>query len=132
VTDTTTTPSAAALADTIDTHLRAYCEPDATDRAALVAEAWAADGVLVDPPFDGAGHEGIAAMADAVLAHYPAHTFERTTDVDAHHTFARYGWALVAPDGTPAVTGTDVVELAEDGRIARVVGFFGDLVPAAG
>ncbi|UDY36160.1 hypothetical protein [Dermatobacter hominis] len=133
-TDPTTDPAAETAADptrAIDTHLRAYCEPDATVRAELVAAAWEADGVLVDPPFDGAGHDGIAAMADAVLAHYPAHTFERTTEVDAHHAFARYGWALVAPDGTPAVTGTDVVEFGEGGRIARVVGFFGDPVPAA-
>ena len=137
MTDTTTPPTptpdgptAETVADTIDAHLRAYCEPDPAVRGTLVARAWAETGVLVDPPFDGAGHDGIAAMADAVLAHYPAHTFERTTEVDAHHTFARYGWSLVAPDGTAAVTGTDVVELADDGRIARVIGFFGDLVPA--
>lgn len=127
---TDTTPTAETLVDTVDTHLRAYCEPDPAVRGTLVARAWTETGVLVDPPFDGAGHDGIAAMADAVLAHYPAHTFERTTDVDTHHTFARYGWSLVAPDGTAAVTGTDVVELADDGRIARVIGFFGDLVPA--
>ena len=136
MTDTTTTdptadPTATDPTRVIDAHLRAYCEPDATARAALVAEAWDAGGVLVDPPFDGAGHDGIAAMADAVLAHYPAHRFERTTEVDAHHAFARYGWALVAPDGTTAVTGTDVVELADDGRIARVVGLLGGPLPGA-
>lgn len=115
------------LVDVVDRHLQAYCEPDAARRAALIAQSWTTDGQLVDPPFDGAGHDGIAAMAEVVLTHYPAHTFRRTTVVDAHHTFARYGWALEAPDGTVAVTGTDVVELAADGRLQRVVGFFGDL-----
>jgi hypothetical protein len=126
----TTTDTTDAITATVDLHLQAYCEPDAGARADMVARVWDDRGVLVDPPFDGSGHDEIAAMAGAVLAHYPAHRFERTTQVDAHHAFARYGWALVAPDGTAAVTGTDVVELGDDGRIARIVGFFGDPVPA--
>ena len=110
----------------VDTYLAGYCEPDAARRALLVAEAWSTNGELFDPPFEAAGHGGIAALTDVVLAHFPAHTFRRTTGVDAHHTFARYGWELVAADGTVAVAGTDVVEFAADGRLARVVGFFGE------
>lgn len=117
------------LTHVIDTHLDAYAEPDAERRQALVAEVWRTDGRLIDPPFDGTGHDEIAAMTDAVLAHYPGHTFTRTTAIDEHHGVARYGWALVGPDGEPAVTGTDVVDLDDDGRIARVLGFFGDLSP---
>ena len=82
---------------------------------------------MIDPPFDGTGPAAIADMVDAVLQHYPGHRFERTTAVDAHHEFARYGWALVAADGTPAVQGYDIVQLDGDGKLARIVGFFGDL-----
>jgi len=117
------------LESTVDAHLAGYCEPDAARRLALLSEAWSPDGRLFDPPFDGTGPDGIAALVDAVLEHYPAHTFRRTSAVDAHHTFARYGWELVAPDGTVAVAGTDVVTVADDGRIDTVVGFFGDLPP---
>ena len=131
MTDTTTTETT-DLATLVDTHLAAYCDPDAARRAEAVAAVWAEDGQLLDPPFDGTGREEIAAMTDVVLTHYAGHRFERTTQVDQHHGVARYGWALVAPDGTPAVTGTDVVELAADGRIARIVGFFGDLPPVEG
>jgi hypothetical protein len=123
-TDTTT-----ARTTTIDTHLAAYCEPDAERRAAMVASVWAPDGALVDPPFDGVGHDGIAAMTDVVLTHYPNHTFRRVTDVDTHHTVARYGWELVDADGAVAVGGTDFVDFDEEGRLTRVVGFFGELTP---
>jgi hypothetical protein len=126
-----TTTQTTDLTALVDTHLAAYCEPDPAKRATLVAEVWSAHGRLVDPPFDGAGHDGIAAMADTVLTHYAGHRFERTTPVDEHHGHARYGWALVAPDGTPAVTGTDFVELAPDGTIRCIIGFFGDLGPLA-
>jgi len=121
-TQTTTT-----LAATIDTHLAAYCEPNPERRSELIAASWSSNATLIDPPFDGEGHEGIAAMAGIVLTHYVDHTFRRTTAIDAHHTFARYGWELVGPDGTVAVNGTDIAELDDDGRLVRIVGFFGDL-----
>jgi hypothetical protein len=119
-------------AELIDTHLRAYCEPDVDRRRELLVAAWSPEGQLIDPPFDGTGVDGISAMVDTLLEHYPSHRFERRTDVDSHHSFARYGWSLVAPDGTSAVTGTDVVELGPDGRIVRIVGFFGDQVTTGG
>lgn len=126
-TETTTTDPITTVTMTIDTHLRAYCEPDAARRADLLAAAWAAGGTLVDPPFDGQGLEAIAGMTDVLLQHYPGHSFRRTTTVDAHHTFARYGWELIGQDGTIAVDGTDFVEFDAAGRIDRIVGFFGPL-----
>ena len=93
----------------------------------MIAQTWATDGALIDPPFDGVGHEAISGMVDVVLTHYAGHTFRRTTKVDAHHGYARYGWELVGPDGTVAVAGTDVARFAADGTLAQVVGFFGPL-----
>ena len=127
MTDLSTTDRITDLAATVDTHLAGYCEPDRAKRTELLTSVWAADGTLIDPPFDGTGPAAIADMVDAVLQHYPGHRFERTTAVDAHHEFARYGWALVAADGTPAVQGYDIVQLDGDGKLARIVGFFGDL-----
>ena len=69
-------------------------------------------------------------MTDVVLTHYAGHTFRRTTGVDTHRQFARYGWELVDASGTAAVSGTDVVEIDDAGRLVRVIGFFGDLGPA--
>lgn len=112
----------------IDTHLAAYCEPDAIRRAALVADVWSPDGTLIDPPFEGTGQDAIAGLTDTVLSHFPGHTFRRTTAVDTHHAVARYGWELVDADGAVAVQGLDVADLTTDGRrLARVVGFFGAL-----
>jgi hypothetical protein len=110
----------------VDKHLAGYCEPDPDVRNELIAAAWAEEGSLIDPPFDGTGRDGIAAMADVVLTHYAGHTFRRTTEVDTHHQFGRYGWALVGPDGSVAVSGTDFIELDDGGRLVRIVGFFGD------
>lgn len=118
------------LTTTVDTWLRAYAEPDAAVRTTLIAQVWVPDGELVDPPVTGAGADGIDAVARALQAQFPGHAFRRTSAVDAHHDVARYTWAMLAPDGATALTGTDVVTVADDGRLARVAGFFGDPVPA--
>jgi len=117
------------LTETVDTHLAGYCEPDQQRRAELLGSVWSDDGELVDPPMEGRGLAAIGDLVDVVLTHFPAHRFERTTVVDEHHGFARYGWALVAPDGATSVTGTDVVRVGDDGRLTSVVGFFGELAP---
>ena len=118
------------LDTTIDTYLEAYAEADPVRRKELIGRVWAADGRLVDPPLDGAGHEGIDDMAGALQTQFPGHTFRRTSGIDAHHGFARYEWEMLAPDGTPVLGGLDVAEVADDGRLRRVVGFFGPLAAA--
>jgi hypothetical protein len=124
--------------DLIDTYLAAYGEPDTDARTALIASAFTTDAVLADPPFAATGHAELHATFGAVQAQFPGHRFTRTSAVDEHHDTARYTWSLDGPDGTPAVAGMDVVSFASGGvdgvdgagdRIARVVGFFGD-VPA--
>lgn len=130
-TDTTTAITAitATLEGVIDTNLEAYGEPDAARRRALIEHVWADDGHLIDPPLDGQGHDGIDAMFAAVQGQFAGHTFQRTTAVDAHHGVARYGWSLVAADGSVTVAGMDVAVVDADGRLSKVVGFFGELSP---
>lgn len=123
---TQTTETTAELAATVDAHLAGYGEPDPVRRRELLDAAWAVDGVLLDPPLDAVGPEGIAAIVDAVLAHYPGHTFRRTSELDVHHGHGRYAWELVTPDGDVALAGLDVATFDDDGRLTRVVGFFGE------
>ena len=127
----TNTTDTRTITDNIDTHLEACALDDAARRDALVATAWNADGELLDPPLEGRGRAEISALADVVLTHYAGHKFVRTTAVDSHHGFARYGWDLTAPDGAVAVSGIDVVQFDDDGKLLRVVGFFGPLEPVA-
>ncbi len=121
------TTSSTDLTATVDHYLAAWSERDPHRRAALIAEVWADDGQLVDPPLTGAGHDGISAMADAMQQHYPGHRFRRVSGVDSHHDSLRFAWELVGPDGAVALTGLDVGALADDGRLRRITGFFGQL-----
>lgn len=117
----------------IDQYLDAYCDPDPARRADAVAKLWVDDGRLIDPPLQASGHAGIAEQAATVLSHYPGHRFVRTSGVDAHNGFARYGWQLRSPQGGAAVEGCDFAEIdTHSGRLRRVVGFFGPLPQPSG
>jgi hypothetical protein len=112
---------------TVDTYLEAYSEPDTGRRNELLEKAFASDGKLIDPPLDASGRQGISDMVGAVLGQFPGHRFRRASGIDSHHDAVRYGWELVAPDGSVTLAGMDVAVLDRDGRLQRVTGFFGDL-----
>ncbi len=115
------------LTTTIDTYLEAYSETDESRRTELIRRVFADDGQLIDPPLEAQGHDGINAMAAAVHGQFPGHRFRRSSEIDGHHGFARYGWELVDGSGAVTLAGMDVAEVGGDGRIVRVTGFFGDL-----
>ena len=118
------------ITEIVDTNLAALTEVDEDKRAELIARAWAEDGSLTDPPLTAEGHAGLSQFADAVCEHYAGQRFRRVSGVDVHHDRFRYAWELVTPDGTVTIAGVDVGDLAPDGRLRTVTGFFGDL-PAA-
>jgi hypothetical protein len=98
-------------------------------RRTAVAAAWSADGSYTDPLADARGHDELAGVIAAVREQFPGFSFVRTGSVDGHHDTARFTWELradEAPSGQEAaapVAGSDVITLAEDGRIRSVFGF---------
>jgi hypothetical protein len=117
------------LAHTIDTYLAGWNETEPQRRAQTIEQVWAVDGRLIDPPLAANGRSEISDMAAALQGQFPDHRFRRSSGIDAHHDQFRFAWELVGPDGSVAINGLDVGELADDGSIARITGFFGD-VPA--
>ncbi|MGH9275382.1 MAG: nuclear transport factor 2 family protein [Acidimicrobiales bacterium] len=128
MTDTATTDS--ATVELLDVYFAMWREADAATRTALVERAFTADGRHVDPLADAHGHTELNDMVSNVHAHYPGFSIERTSGIDQHGDQLRFAWKVDLADGTPLVAGIDVAELAADGRLTRVAGFWGDL-PAA-
>lgn len=124
---TTDTETPTATTTIVDAYFAMWNEDDPTARAALIEQAWAADGTYRDPLLAADGHAALSEMVETVHQHYPGQRFTRLTAVDEHNGFARFGWHLAGDDGTVTVGGIDVAELTDDGKLQRVVGFFGDL-----
>jgi hypothetical protein len=126
-TDTTITEPPTVPDEVVDTYIAMWNEEDPARRAALIEQAWAEGAVYRDPLLAADGYDGLSAMVETVHQHYPGQRFARLTAVDQHNGFARFGWHLAAPDGAVTVAGIDVADIAADGRLQRITGFFGDL-----
>jgi hypothetical protein len=95
---------------------RVFGERDALRRIKAIAELYADDATLYEPPDAAAtGHAAINDAVEALLSSLPP-TFAFTAIGPAvgHHGMGRLRWQSGPPDGPAAVTGTDVARIAGD------------------
>ena len=111
----------------IDTYCSAWCEPDAAKRDAILAPVWGEGATYTDPTVHVAGRSALVAHIDAVFKVYPGATVRCIGAVDVHHAVARFAWKMVLADGTSLPEGIDFAEVGSDGKLVRIVGFFGPL-----
>ncbi|MBB5937360.1 nuclear transport factor 2 family protein [Streptomyces zagrosensis] len=129
---TSTTPAAAIDYDgAVARYFTAWNATDPAERAQAVAAAWVEDGSYTDPLSDASGHDQLVTVIGGAQAQFPGFAFRLTGTVDGHHHTARFSWELVSDaDGSAPVAGSDVITLADDGRVRSVFGFL-DRVPTA-
>jgi hypothetical protein len=120
------------LARLIDTYCQVWSEPDAERRAQLLAQVWSDGATYTDPTIHAASGQELLAHIANVVTRRPGAKIVRTSAIDEHHGLARFAWQLVEADGTRRPEGIDFVELSADGRIRRIIGFFGPLAAAGG
>jgi hypothetical protein len=106
----------------------AWNETDEARRLALLDRSWADDGTYCDPTAVVSGRAALAAHIAGFHQRMPGHTIDLTSGVDEHDDMFRFAWAM-RKDGETALEGVDFGELAPDGRIRRIVGFFGPFPP---
>ena len=130
-TATTAATAATAVEATVDTYLQTWNETDPAARAALAQQALGADLWYRDPMLEADGLEAYDAMIAAVQAQLPGHVMTRTSPIDAHRDLVRFNWALGVPGEAPVFAGLDVAKTDADGKLHRIIGYAGDVVPAA-
>jgi hypothetical protein len=112
-------------AEAVVDHCAAWNTTNRVERDRLLEHVFAPDGVYSDPtPTYAAGR---AALSDEIAnfqRENPGARF-RCSAPQSHHRALRASWLLVGPDGKVRTQGMDFYELAQDGRIHRVTGFFG-------
>lgn len=116
---------------TVERYLAAWNETDPAHRRALVDELFAESAVYADPLVDVSGRERIDETIAAAQQQLGGLKLSLAGRVDAHHDICRFGWEVFAPGSNePLVVGFDVIVVAQNGQVQRVLGFL-DKVPVA-
>ncbi len=114
-------------AEVVAVYTAAWREVEEAHRLALLVESCADDVAYVDPDSEILGRDRLSTFIGEFLSTYPGHRLELASRVDSHHSVLRFAWRVNRPDGTVLGEGIDACELAADGRLARITGFFGAL-----
>jgi uncharacterized protein YndB with AHSA1/START domain len=116
---------AAESAGRADRWFAAWNEADGDARRRAFAACAAEAVAFADVFSQTAGLDDLNAHVTAAKFHMPGITVERTGAPRQCQGAAIVDWAARGPDGRAAGSGTNLFEFTPDGRIARVVGFWG-------
>ncbi|WP_148255442.1 nuclear transport factor 2 family protein [Aidingimonas lacisalsi] len=117
------------LSELITLYTGAWSEPDRALRQQLLERVWAEDGTYTDPTAHVAGRKELVDHIGGIFEQFPGVHCELTSGVDMHHEKLRFTFRMLLADGQPLLEGIDFGELATDGKLHRIVGFFGPLAP---
>jgi hypothetical protein len=106
-------------------YMAAWNETDASAREALLEQCWGDHAVYVDPGVELSGREALSRHIAQVQAGRPGARLEFMSGIDSHHNVLRFLWRLVRADGTAGDPSIDFGEIGPDGRLVKIVGFFG-------
>lgn len=115
--------------ESFDHMLAAWNESDPTRVRGHLDLALARDVEFIDPSIETHGIDEFEANVHEVHRQLPGAVYSRISGVDSHHGLHRYAWRI-ANDGQTVLEGFDVTEADDDGKVRRVLGFFGPLPEA--
>jgi hypothetical protein len=103
----------------------AWNEPDPERRSRLLVQSWSVDGVLVDPdtPDGVVGRDSLAEYIATTHDAMPDLAIVERSEPEVLGTRLRVSW-VARQRHEDVYTGTDFIEFADDGRIARVTMFY--------
>lgn len=110
----------------LDRMLAAWNTANETEIRALTEAALEHNVHFVDPNHNIMGREAFVSMVLAVQKQIPGAVYSRASQIDAQNNHCRYYWAIHL-NGDLLVSGFDVTEVNDAGRIVKVIGFFGEL-----
>lgn len=113
----------------LDQMLAVWNASSEDEKTKLVAAALEHNVHFVDPNHNIIGREAFLDMVKSVQQRIPGAVYSRTSRVDVQNNFCRYHWAIHVR-GHRLMTGFDVTEVNDSGKIVKVIGFFGELAPA--
>jgi hypothetical protein len=114
-----------AIKGIVTQYMAAWNEPEAAARQALLAQCWSDGGAYLDPKTSLTGRDELARHIATIQASRPGARLEFMSGIDVHHNVVRFLWRLVRADGSCGDISIDFGEVGPDGRLVKIIGFFG-------
>jgi uncharacterized protein YndB with AHSA1/START domain len=114
----------AAASAQVDRFFACWAETDATRRRAVLLAVATENLAFRDPYSCTSGIDDLVAHIGASQRFMPGIVLERQGDARQCQGTALVDWVVKAADGSQRARGTNVFDLASDGRIARVTGLW--------
>lgn len=108
-------------------YVRAWSEPDTDLAEALLSSCWTEASEIIGPGYHFKGTGAVLAEIERFHAEQPGCRAVVTSAFDTHGHWTRFTIAMIEPDGTLGHEGWDIVEQDDDGKIRRVITFWGPL-----
>ena len=103
----------------------AWASAEEDERRRLLELAWSETGIYQDPTADVVGRKALIQHIAGFQRRMPHSRIVLTSGVQHHHGRVHFTWEITNPDGRVTLEGRDFGELDGDGRLCRIVGFFG-------
>lgn len=111
----------------LDHYFAAWAASDESERRKHLEAGWADNATYTDPTADVRGREALVKHIGKFKVSPQAANFsiERSSAIDIHHRSFRFEWEMRDSSGKVLTPGIDYGEFDEDGKITKIVGFFG-------
>lgn len=112
--------------EALDHMLTAWNEAESSQVRSHLEIALNSNVRFVDPSIDVTGIDSFEKNIHEVKSKIPGAVYSRASGVDSQHNFHRYHWSIHL-EGKLILSGFDVTETDEEGKVRCVIGFFGDV-----
>jgi hypothetical protein len=112
--------------NSIDRMLAVWNERDLNRIRGHLEGALTSDIAFIDPTIETHGLGEFEENVRDFRTKYAQAVIRRASGIDSHHNLHRYSWEISAA-GKVFLVGFDVAETAADGKVCKVLGFFGQL-----
>lgn len=123
-------PASAPVSSSLQAYLDAWNEADPQIRLELLNQAMSDGAIYRDPTVAVEGRPALAEHIGVYQQQAAGTELVLSAGPDSYGTVMRFTWAIQTLGGDVVGTGLDIVDLADDGRLSRVIGFF-DFDPGA-
>jgi hypothetical protein len=106
-----------------ETYLALWNTTDEAQCREIADQSLTEDVVVEYPSFQAYGRAEVVATATRFHQDNPGAQIVLISGAEGHHGWARGAWRVVSADGTARGEGQTMLELADDGRIRRAIGF---------